>query len=65
MPGAGTASIDVFDVRGVRTAGRIKRSWSSGPQQATLDTRRLSSGVYTVRLTVGGTSEFVRLVLIR
>jgi hypothetical protein len=65
MPGAGTASIEVFDVRGVRTAARIKRSWSSGPQQASLDTRQLGSGVYTARLTVGGASEFVRLVLIR
>jgi hypothetical protein len=65
MPGAGTASIEVFDVLGRRAAERIEGWRSSGPQEVLLDARRLSPGVYSARLTAAGRNEVVRLVRIR
>jgi hypothetical protein len=65
LPTAGMASIEVFDVQGRRAAERIEGSWSSGPHEVSLDTRRMSPGVYAARLTAAGTSEVLRLVQIR
>jgi hypothetical protein len=64
LPRAGTASLDVFDVTGRRAADRIGGSWTAGAQEVTLDVRGLAPGVYAARLTSGGVSGVVRLVLV-
>ena len=65
LPEAGTSSIEVFDVLGRVVGDRVEGRWSSGPHEVSLDTRHLSPGVYTARLTAGGGHEGVRLIRVR
>ena len=62
---ASVASIRVFDVLGRSVGDRVEEWRSSGPHEMTLDTRRLSPGVYTVLLTTGRQRAAVRVVHVR
>jgi hypothetical protein len=65
LPEAATATIEVFDVSGHRMEPRVVRGWPAGTQDVSLDTRRLSPGVYMAVLTSGGRRETARLVHVR
>ncbi len=51
---AGPVRLDVFDVTGRCVAVALDEALPAGPHEAALDTSRLSSGVYLVRLAAGG-----------
>jgi hypothetical protein len=61
LSGTSTASLEVFDPAGRRVARLQLRASRTGT--ATLDMRRLSSGVYLVRLECGGDATTRKLVL--
>jgi hypothetical protein len=65
LPRAGRATIEVFDLLGRKTDVHSDGEWSSGSHEVILDTRPLSSGVYTARLTTNDGRATLRLVLIR
>jgi hypothetical protein len=62
LPEAGPVAIEVFDMRGARAIERLEAWRSAGPQEVSLNARRLRPGVYAARLTAAGRSEIVRLV---
>ena len=65
LPEAEAATIEIFDVLGRVAGDRIEGYWASGPHEVSLDARRLNPGVYSARLSAGGTNEVVRLVHVR
>jgi hypothetical protein len=61
----GTASIEVYDVRGRRVGDRIAGAFGAGPHDVTWNAQALPSGVYAARLTAGGRRAVVKLVHVR
>lgn len=65
MPSAGTAMLELYDVRGRRVGERVERTFGEGPQTVTLSTAALSPGVYVARLVANGESATARIVRTR
>jgi hypothetical protein len=65
LPEAGSASIEIFDVTGRRTAEIVQPSMSAGAHDVSWNARALVPGVYEARLTARGRQEVVRLVRVR
>lgn len=62
LPEAGAVTIQLYDVMGRVVGERLERWYPAGPEVASLDTRRLASGIYAARLTAGGRHAALRLV---
>jgi hypothetical protein len=61
LPGAGPATVEVLDVAGRSVLRRAVRTGQSG--RVTLDTRKLASGVYLVRLDASGFRAMNKIVV--
>lgn len=61
----GTASIDVYDVRGRRVGDHVEGAFGAGPHDVTWSAQALPAGVYAARLTAGGVHAVVKLVHVR
>ena len=62
---ARSASVVVFDALGREVARLHDGPLSAGTHEATLDTRRLSPGIYVIRLTAGAEVATQRLTVVR
>jgi hypothetical protein len=70
LPFEGRARVDVYDVSGRRVSALVDRSFGPGRQEVEWSGvddrgRRLSSGVYFVRMETSGSVQSRRLVLLR
>jgi hypothetical protein len=64
-PAAARARVDVCDVGGRRVASLLDAEVAAGPRSLTWEPERLPSGVYLVRIRIGGRVETRRVVLAR
>jgi photosystem II stability/assembly factor-like uncharacterized protein len=64
LPRADAVAIEVFDVAGRRTPGRIEGVLPAGGHDVTWDTRGLAAGVYLARLTAAGASQTARFACV-
>jgi len=63
---AGTVRLEVFDVRGRRVATILNGDFrTDGPHSTEIDTRRLPTGVYFVKLTSSAASVSRKFVVVR
>jgi hypothetical protein len=65
LPAAADVELAVYDVLGRRVAMLADEARSAGRVERRLDTRRLPSGVYFVRLVAGGEVRTQRLTVVR
>jgi hypothetical protein len=62
LPEPGPVTIELFDVQGRRTGVQATSAWPAGPSEVSLDTQRLSPGIYAARLRAGNAHAELRLV---
>jgi len=65
LPRRGRATIDVYSVRGERVATLVDGDQDAGWLSARVDSRRIASGVYFLRLQSGGEMVSNKVVVVR
>jgi hypothetical protein len=70
LPKTGPVTLDVFDVRGRRVRRLVGENRAAGPQEVAWNGedeagQPAASGIYMVRLAVGGASRVTRIALTR
>ncbi|MCP4573939.1 MAG: hypothetical protein GY838_16390 [bacterium] len=65
LPRSGHVHLEAFDAAGRKVATLVDRRLGAGPHEVTWAPRRLSSGMYVIRLRAGGETALQRMTLLK
>jgi hypothetical protein len=65
LPAAGHVRLEVFDLLGHKVATLVDAEQTAGERSAHWEASQVASGIYLYRLTVGGSSEAKKMLLLR